>query len=220
MIARWTNSFVRLMGGHGIFRFDRNGVLRVAGVEALMLPMTSFAMQQFLLNKYLDRHIVQDIFYHTGKIQGKVAVRILRDKFGIKDPKRIFSMIMEQYKMVGMGRNEILKLDRKNHIVLLKKVVAPYEEKYLKLFGTQKEPVSQGHRGATAGIFEEIFGEEMVTIEKQCKVQGKQFCLEETFPTRLIKKKDLSPMEKRQLPSPVSRYPELRQLEQTMHYLR
>src|SRR3989338_5955865 len=93
------NKFVDKSSAHGMFHFDKEGILKIGGITAYMMPMASLAIQNHLLVNYLNKKKVNDIFYYVGKIQGIVAVRLLRDKFGVK--KQIFDTILEQLAMIG-----------------------------------------------------------------------------------------------------------------------
>ncbi len=214
------NEFVDKSTVHGMFRFDERGILKIGGVTAYMMPMASLVIHDYLSRKYLDNKKVNDIIYYTGKIQGIVAVKILRDKFGIKSKKEIFNTTVDQSRMVGLGKNEIIRFNEKDKHIIVRKLVVPYEETYIKIFGYQKESVGYFERGNLAGMLEELFGEKMIAIEKTCKAQGNSDCIEEAFPLESLRIRKLTEKEKDQIPKPEDQYPEIERLNKVLTYLK
>lgn len=214
------NKFVDKSSAHGMFQFDDDGTLRIAGVVAYMMPMTSVAIQYSLMSKHLDKKKLDDIIYYTAKIQGVVAVKILRDKFGIKSKRELFFTSLDQGSMIGLGKGEVIRFNEKDKHVFLKKKSSPYEDAYTKILGYQKEPVGHFFRGVLAGVLEELFGEDMVVIEKQCKAIGNNSCIYEGLPRGSINIKKLSELEKAQMPIPEDAFPEIKKLKLAMGYLK
>jgi hypothetical protein len=206
------NKFVDKSGAHGLFNFDKDGVLKIGGIAAYMTPMASWAIYAYILGNHLDRKKVTDITYYVGKIQGIVAVRLLRDKFGIR--KQLFDTILEQLAMVGLGRNEIVVFNETSKQVILKKKVSPFPETYVKIFGYQADALDHFHRGDIAGVLEEMFGEEMIVIEKECKSQGKDFCITEAFPKSALSGMRLTGEQRSQVPDSEDKYPEIKKIKE------
>ena len=214
------NRFVGKSAAHGLFQFDERGVFRIGGLAAYMMPMPSLVIQNRLLSTHLDDITVRDIHYYTGKIQGIVSVKLLRDKFGVKSIKDVFYTTLDQLGMIGLGKNKVMRFSQKERSVILKKDISPYEDIYRIAFGYQRNPIGHFHRGAIAGMLGELFGEEMVAVEKKCRAQGQESCIEEAFPLSQVGSRKLTHFEKLQLPSPESRYPEINRLKSVSLYLK
>ncbi len=214
------NKFVDKSNAHGLFNFDKDGTLRIAGVAAFMMPMTSLAIQYSLMSKHLEKKKLDDIIYYVAKIQGVVAVKILRDKFGIKSKKELFFTSLDQGSMIGLGKDEVIRFSEKDKHVILKKQVSPYEDAYTKTFGHQKEPIGHFFRGVLAGVLDELFEEPMVVIERQCKAAGNPFCTYEGFPVSSSGSRKITETEKHQIPAPETDFPEMENLKRAMGFLK
>ena len=60
---------------------------------------------------------LDDIIYYVAKIQGVVAVKILRDKFGIKSKKELFFTSLDQGSMIGLGKDEVIRFSKKTSML-------------------------------------------------------------------------------------------------------
>ena len=149
----------------------------------MILPLDSFVLLQNTL-KRLEGSKVNQFFYLSGKIFGKNLLNEQIKRLGFKKDISSFQHNLRELELSSMGKSDLIKFDVKNKKVIIKNSNSPLANRYMRLFGVQKEPVDHYLRGIYTGIAEVILDCEMASIESKCIARGDGACLIE------IKQKD------------------------------
>jgi predicted hydrocarbon binding protein len=203
----------------GMFKFHEDGTVELGNIAANIIPVTSRVVEYYLLSKHFDEYKVNSILYFSLKIQARTAVKYIQEMLGVKSKRKVIEMLFEQYKMVGFGKSEIIRWDEETKRVTIKRVNCPYAKHFKKLFGVQKKPICHYQRGSPAGFLQELFGEEMVVIEKECVAQNKSYCIEEAFPRRILDEMELSESEMEQVPPRDEDIPEFDEIKNVLKFV-
>lgn len=204
----------KLQSRGNLFRHTKDGALLSADLKAIMIPMTTEVVKQKLLLDTSCDNKSHDILYYTGFFQGVAAVRLL-NKYGFKEPKKVFDVILQQSSLGGHGNVELQQFSpSKRHVMV--KLNSIFAKQTRAVFGVSKVPVDHFVRGNIAGVLTELFGCDMVGVEKQCIVQGKDYCILSFVP--LEDSSDLSSAEKEQVPASSEIYKKIKKLKPLTAY--
>ncbi|MBU2637885.1 MAG: 4-vinyl reductase [Nanoarchaeota archaeon] len=201
------NEFIDKLQIHGNVFVDKDGCLNIIGLKGIMFPMVNYVLLYELLKENTDRKKVRDIFYYTGFMETFIAVKIIGDKYGFKDKRKILSLVLNQAQMIGIGKLELIKYEPQNSHFVLGNSQSPPGRETLKLLGKRKEAVDEICRGGIAGIFSSLFEKDMVAIETSCVVQGKSQCVHVVRERKVWAKTRLNAESKEQIPLSPRKYP-------------
>ncbi len=131
----------------------RCGVLQLWGIYATILPY-------FFLIELTKNFKEEDIeFFKTlGRMQGKAAVGIQQDSFGI-EKEFLFKQILQQFDFIGMGTVRLLQIEPKVEFILKNNFSTHYKKYYSneEYFFLENYFVND-----VRGIYESIYG---ITVE-------------------------------------------------------
>jgi hypothetical protein len=210
------NKFVNKSQAHKQFSFDDQGMLRVIGVIAQMTPMVSEIAKFTFLTEQVEKKKVEDCYYYTGFAQGVVAVKLLKNKFGIQNKKSILDHIIEQSGMGGFGKLTPIRFNEEKKQFIMQ-FNSTFAKLYKNILGLSNECIDHFARGNLAGVFTELYGEQFIGFEKQCIAQGKKFCILEYIPEHQIDK--IEEKVKKQIPTKLNAVKSLKKFSLTSNFL-
>ncbi len=169
-------TLIQKMYAHQAISFNE-GEFIMLGWPAIVFPLNTFIMIQ----KISDDHSNNDFsntLYHIGYQQGIKATKNLLEKYGYTDKKKLVDLLLQNPRLWGGGILEMIRIDFKNCVLIIKNTNTPMAKQYVKMFGIQKNPTDHFLRGIIAGTAAALFdSNDIIGIETKCIAQGNPFCL-------------------------------------------
>lgn len=166
---------------HDMMKFE-NGKLDIMGILGFAIPLNTLIFQHKTLVDTFDEKKVDDIYYFSGRNQGRMAAKLMDAKFGFKSPELIIENSIGQIPLIGDGIIEKIRIDVKNNSFVFRNNVTPYAKHFSKLYGLSEKPLNAFTIGLLAGIMEYAVKKDLVGLETQCVSSGKPYCIFEIKP--------------------------------------
>jgi predicted hydrocarbon binding protein len=160
---------------HDNFNFV-NGEILIWNVPGMLMTMNAFVLLQEAGKEKFGKEFL-DLIYYLGKKQTNEGMKLLHKKYGFKDMKKIVEFELQTASMVGLGICKLKRYNSEEKSAVVEISPNPFVKSYKKVVGQMKEPVDHYSCGSLAGIFSYAFKEDIVGIETNCEITGKQKCV-------------------------------------------
>lgn len=143
-----------------------NGKIEVLGINQIMLSSSVISQLQEI-DKKKTFEVIRNVIFKNISGYGK--------RLGAKSDGLI-NVISDIYETLGLGKMEIIDLDRENKRALIKIHESTIANAYIADKIKSSEPACIVISAVLSGMFSYLFDKEVIAVEQECIVLGKNNC--------------------------------------------
>jgi|GEM_PF-5991538 len=163
-------------------RFGDDGKFCLLNVGGMSMPMDTCIMFINSFKQLFGRN-ADKILYEAGNLYSKTIIEATA-KEKITTVSQLNS-ILSEWQTFGFGMLQVVRCNEQDETCHTKLSEHIFAKHYVKIFGMQKEPIDPFMPGIVNGVLEFFHNRKLLTIEKQCLMQGRSSsCYFETTPQK------------------------------------